>query len=97
MPAAAAPAASVSTDVLAVVTGANVPVAPEGSPDTLSVTEPLKPFCGVTVIVDVPLPPCATATDDGDADREKSDGGVTVSVTVAVCVSAPLVPVTVSA
>ena len=90
------PAPSVSTDVIEVVTGLNDPVAPDGRPETLRSTPPLKPFCGVTVIVVVVLPPCVADTEAGFADNAKSGGPVTVSVTVVVCVSDPLVPVTVN-
>ena len=90
------PAPSVNTEVVDVLTGLNDPVAPAGRPVTLRLTALLKPFCGVTVIVVVALPPCVALTDDGLADSAKSAGPVTVSVTVVVWVSAPLVPVTVS-
>lgn len=42
--------------------GLNDAVTPLGRPDAERVTLPLKPFCGVTVIVLVPLPPCARVT-----------------------------------
>ena len=96
MPAAAVPAASVSTDVVDVLTGLNDPSRPRAGPLTLRLTALLKPFCGVTVMVVFALPPCCAVTDAGFADSVKSARPVTVSVTVVACVSAPLVPVTVS-
>src|SRR5437868_6899010 len=79
------------------VDGLNVPVTPEGSPLTESVTAPEKSAVRAIVIAYVPVLPWRTVTEAGDADRdsEHAEGGVTASVTVAVCVSAPLVPVTV--
>ena len=79
------------------VDGLNVPVTPEGSPLTESVTAPEKSAVRAIVIAYVPLFPCWTVRDAGVADRENDPvpGGVTTNVTVAVCVSAPLVPVTV--
>jgi hypothetical protein len=50
----------------------NAAVTPEGSPDALSVTLPVKPLVGLMVIVLVPpAAPSVTATLDGDADRLK--------------------------
>jgi hypothetical protein len=40
-----------SVDVLVVEIGTRVPVAPEGSPDRLRATDPVKPLVGVTVTV----------------------------------------------
>jgi len=52
--------------------GMNVALAPVGRADvTLKVTVPLKLFCGVTVIVLVPLVPWVTVTLPGDAERLK--------------------------
>jgi hypothetical protein len=59
-------------------------------------TVPAKPLTGVTLIVDVPVPPMATVMLVGLADIVKS-GVVTWSViTALVCDSSPLVPVTVT-
>jgi hypothetical protein len=50
----------------------NVAVTPLGSADgTASVTLPLKPFSGFTVIVLVPLAPWATLKEVGEAERSK--------------------------
>ena len=46
-------------------------VTPLGKPVAESVTLALKPFCGVTVIVLVPLPPCAMFTLAGEEARVK--------------------------
>jgi hypothetical protein len=43
-------------------------VTPEGRPDAARATVPLKPFCGVAVIVLAPVPPSATVTLEGDAE-----------------------------
>ena len=52
--------------------GLKLAPAPDGRPDvTPKVTALLKLFCGVTVIVLVPLFPCVTVTLLGDAERLK--------------------------
>jgi hypothetical protein len=61
-------AASVSVLLPVVLLGLNVAVTPLGNPEALKFTLPLKPFCGVTVIVLVPLPPWFMLTLLGDAD-----------------------------
>ncbi len=55
----AAPLLAVSVNVLVVVVllGLNDAVTPLGRPEVDRATLPLKPFCGVTVIVLVPLVP----------------------------------------
>jgi hypothetical protein len=41
---------------------------------TLKLTVPVKPFCGVMVMVEVPMPPEAEIfIEEGLADREKSE------------------------
>jgi len=62
---------AVSVSVLAVVKllGLNVAVTPPGRPEADKLTLPLKPFCGVTVIVLAPLAPCVTVKLPGDAER----------------------------
>jgi hypothetical protein len=60
---------------------------------TVSVTVPVKPCRGATVIVDVAAAPAFVVTDVGLAVTVKS---FTVTVTVAVFVVLPLVPVTVT-
>jgi hypothetical protein len=71
-------------------------VAPDGSPDSDRVTDPLKPPTPVTVIVVLAEPPCAAVTETGDAERLKSGVLVTVNASEAVLVSEPLTPVTVT-
>ena len=66
--------ASVRTDE------ANDAVTPDGRPDAVKATVPVKPPTGVTVIVDLPLEPCATETPLGEAERLKS--GATVAETL---------------
>ena len=62
---------AVNVNVLVVVAGfgLNAAVTPLGRPDADKLTPPLKPFCGVTVIVLLPLAPCAMLRLVGDADR----------------------------
>ena len=67
--AAVLPAVSVNVLVLAVLLGLNDAVTPPGKPDADKLTLPLKPFCGVTVMVLVPLAPCAIVKLLGDAER----------------------------
>lgn len=57
-------ALAVKVSVLLVVAGfgLNAAVTPLGKPEALKVTLPLKPFCGVMVMVLVAVPPCATLT-----------------------------------
>jgi len=47
-------------------------VTPVGRPDAESATVPVNPFVGVTLMVLVPLAPCATVTEEGEAERLKS-------------------------
>jgi hypothetical protein len=77
-------AASVSVLVLVVEAELNEAVTPVGTPEADKATLPLKAFCGVTVIVLVPLAPCTTVTLVGDADRVKFGAAFTVTETVAV-------------
>ena len=69
VPVVAVPLA-VNVNVLVVVAGfeLNDAVTPLGRPDADKLTLPLNPFCGVTVIVLVPLVPCTTLRLFGDAE-----------------------------
>ena len=62
---------AVKVNVLVVVAGfgLNDAVTPLGSPDADKLTLLLKPFCGVTVILLVPLVPCVMVKLLGDAER----------------------------
>ncbi len=62
-------AVSVKVLVLAVLLGLNDAVTPLGRPEADKPTLPLKPFCGVTVMVLEPLAPCTIVTLLGDAER----------------------------
>ena len=62
-------AVSVSVLVPVAGSGLNNAVTPLGRPDADKLTPPLKPFCGVTVIVLVPLAPCIRVKLLGDAER----------------------------
>ena len=71
-------------------------VTPVGRPEAARVTLPVKPLVGLTVIVLVPLDPCATLRVLGEADNVKLGGGVTVRLTVVVWVKLFDVPVMVT-
>ena len=58
----------------------NVAVTPDGRVEFESVTLPVKPPEGVTVIVELPLLPCVTLKLLGEADNEKF--GVATALTV---------------
>ena len=62
---------AVNVKVLVAVAGfgLNDAVTPLGRPDADKLTPLLKPFCGVTVIVLVPLAPCIRFKLLGDAER----------------------------
>ncbi len=62
-------AVSVNALVLAVLLGLNEAVTPLGRPDADKLTLPLKPFCGVTVMVLEPLAPWTIVKLFGDAKR----------------------------
>jgi hypothetical protein len=89
----AAVALAVKVSVLVVVAGlgANPAVTPLGKPEAESVTLPLKPFCGVMVMVLVPWLPCVMVTLFGEAERLKFCA-FTVRLSVVVLVSVPDVP-----
>jgi hypothetical protein len=91
---------AISVKVLLAVAGfaLNDAVTPLGKPEADRLTLPVKPFCGITVTVLVPLAPCATVTLLGDAERAKSATGTgfTVRETVVVFVKLPEVPVMVT-
>ena len=79
--AAVLPAVSVKVLVLAVLLGLNDAVTPLGRPEADKPTLPLKPFCGVTVMVLAPLAPCTIVTLFGEVEREKVGGGATGALT----------------
>ena len=85
------PAATVNGDAGDVVT-------PAGNPERVTVTEPEKPFWPVidTAKLELELPAVAVRVA-GERERLKSGRGVTVNDRGAECVSAPDVPLTVSA
>jgi hypothetical protein len=64
-------AVSVNVLVAAAGFGLNDAVTPLGRPDADKLTLPLNPFCGVTVIVLVPLVPRVMLKLPGDAERVK--------------------------
>jgi hypothetical protein len=64
-------AVKVSVLVPVVEAGLKAAVTPAGKPLALNATLPVNPPEGVTVIVLVVVPPCATETLDGLADKAK--------------------------
>ena len=75
-------AVKVSVLLLAVLLGLNDAVTPLGRPDADKLTLLLKPFCGVTVMVLVPVVPWTIFRLFGDAERTKFAGSATVRETV---------------
>jgi hypothetical protein len=61
-------AVSVNVLVFAVLLGLNDAVTPLGRPVADKLTLPVKPFCGVTVMVLAPLAPCVIVKLFGDAE-----------------------------
>jgi len=91
---------AVSVKVLVAVAGFGLKdaVTPLGMPEADKLTLPLKPFCGVTVIVLVPLAPCVMVKLLGEAESVKFavGTGFTVRETVVLLVKLPEVPVMVT-
>jgi len=72
-------------------------VTPGGSPESVSVTVPVKPFSAVTEMEAAGLVvPKVAPTWAGDTDTAKSWAGVTIKGSGAECVSVPLVPLAVT-
>jgi len=91
-------AVSVNVLVLVVLAGLKLAVTPLGRPEAARLTEPVKPFTGVTVMVLVPLAPRLIVTLAGEAESEKFGvaAAFTVRLMVVLCVKAPEVPVIVT-
>ena len=68
-------AVSVSVLVLVALPGLNEAVTPAGKPEADKLTLPLKPFCGVIVMVFVTLAPCVSDRVLSDAESEKLGWG----------------------
>jgi hypothetical protein len=62
-------AVSVNVLALAELVGLNDAVTPLGRPDAEKLTLPLKPLCGLTVMVLAPLAPWVIVKLFGDAER----------------------------
>ena len=75
--------------------GLNEAVTPLGIPDAAKLTLPLNGLTSVTLMVSVPLAPCATDKVEAEAFNVKlpDDVDVTVNVMDVLAVSEPLVPV----
>jgi hypothetical protein len=91
-------AVSVKVLVPVVLAGLNAAVTPLGRAELVKLTLLLKPFCGVVLIVLVPLVPCVSVKLAGDAESVKfgaAGAGVVTEtlskVAVAVAVVLPLV------
>ena len=69
-------AASVNVLVLVVAGGLNDAVTPPGKPEAERLTLPVNPFCPITVIVLVAVPPWPTLGLIGEAVRVKLGAGV---------------------
>lgn len=80
VPTAAVPAAvRVRVLVVVVMLGLNDAVTPAGKPDADKLTLPLKPNCGVMVMVFVLIVPCVMVMLLREVEREKfGDGGAGV-------------------
>jgi hypothetical protein len=74
-------AVSVNVLVLLVLPGLNDAVTPLGKPDADKLTLPLKPFCGVTVMVAAPVVPCTIVKLLGEVESEKVGCGATGALT----------------
>jgi len=88
-------AVSVKALVLVALLGLNEAVTPLGRAEADRLTLALKPFCGVTVMVLVPLAPWVIAKELGLAEMVKFGGAETVRERVVVFDKLPEVPVTV--
>ena len=84
----------VSVLALVMLPGLKDAVTPRGKPEADRVTLPVKPFCDVTVIVDVILPPRTRLKEFGEAERAKFGGDTTVRETVVLRDNSPDAPVT---
>jgi len=91
-------AASVNVLVAVAGLGLKEAITPLGSPEADKLTLPLKPFCGVTVMVLVPFAPCVTVRLLGDAESVKFAGGAgfTVREITAEFIKLPDVPLMVT-
>jgi hypothetical protein len=76
--------------------GLNPALTPPGRPEAVKLTLPLKPFCGVTVIVLVAFAPWTTLTLLGDAESVKFCGALTISESVVLLLKPLAAPVTVT-
>lgn len=76
----------------------NPTVTPLGNPDAVTATEPVNPFCGVSVRVTVPEPHWGMVIAGGDTESAKLAGVVelTVSAMLVAAVRFPDVPVMVT-
>ena len=92
---AVALAANVTTLLPVVGLVPNVAVTPEGNPEAARVTLPVNGLTSVTVMVSVPLVPCAIDKVGADGASVKLPVAApgTVSTMVVECVIVPLVPV----
>jgi hypothetical protein len=89
-------AVSVSLLVVLVLAGLKAAVTPVGSPPTVRLTAPVKPFTGVTVMVLFPDVPCVTLRLAGAAANVTPGAPFTVRPMATEAGDAPVVPITVT-
>jgi hypothetical protein len=89
---AEAVAESLTTAVEGVIPALNVATTPLGTPETVTVTVPENPFCGVSVIVLLPDVPGAMLSVVGEAVKVNDGGGTIVSVTAVFALRLPEAP-----
>jgi hypothetical protein len=94
--AAALVAVSVSVLVVVVVAGLNAAVTPVGKPVAAKATVPVKPDCGATVRMVLPVPPAPTFTLVAEEESLKLGAAVIARAMVACAERAPDVAVTVT-
>lgn len=85
-------AVRVSVLVLVVLAGLNAAVTPDGRPEAVNATLPVKPLRSLTEIVLLPLAPWATLTLVGEADNEKSAVAVEPPARALIKVTPPGLP-----
>jgi hypothetical protein len=89
-------AVKVNVLLLVVLPGLKEAVTPLGNPEPDKLTLPLKPFCGATVMVLVPMAPCRIVNTAGSAESPNVGVAVTVTDTFVVLVKVPELPVIVT-
>lgn len=86
----------VSVLVPVVLEGLKDAVTPCCRPEADKLTLPVKPFCAVTLMLDVTLPPRARLNEFGEAESSKFGGGAIVREIATLCDNPPDAPVIVT-